>query len=439
MPDIEENPTLPEVQDLYKDQKTGVKTRKVRKERPPFQKAEWYLFGGVTLLLVIGILVSWGSLIQSAKGILGVTVGTWVDYIWVAILFLLLLDGMILYLLIRKINRRGVLIMWGLMLIFALSGIGMQFGYSMAIAQRQQKENDLRQTQAVEHFMAAEQALAEGKYEQARIQYTYVLQLVPNFPSAMERLVEVQLQVSALLTPTVTPTPTIQPTPDTRGQEDMFSQAIQHMLLKEWQEAFDDLEALRNLDPEYRVVEMDGLYYQVLRTLGYERIFGNTERGIAGGNLEEGIYYLNLAEKFAPLDTYANQAREWARRYLNAAAYWDINWERVVTLFQAVVNAYPNMTDVNLKTAAWRYITGMINYADQFAASGDACSAANWYQQAYDANSAYNRLRADEVEYLTTSLQDVYTKCYPPTPTSPPVIPTPEVTPTEGTPTEPTP
>ena len=431
-PDVRTN--MPGEQENSSNLRTGIKPKKVKVLHAPFQRLEWYLFAGITVLLVAGILLSWGGLIQSAKGMLGATIGKWVNYFWLIILFLLLLDGLILFILTRKWNRRGILVMWGLMLIFALSGIGMQFGYSTALAQRQGKENDLKQTQAVEHFMFAEQALAEGNYEQARIQYTYVLQLVPNFPNAMERLVEVQIHISALLTPTITPTPTLQPTPDTRGQEEMFAQALQHMTLKEWQETFDDLEALRNLDPAFRMVEMDGMYYLVLRMLGYERIFGNTERGISGGNLEEGIYYLNLAEKFAPLDTYANQAREWARRYLNAAAYWDVNWEKVVTLFQAVVNAYPSMTDVNLRTAAWRYITGMIHYADQFAASGDACSATNWYQMAYDANNSYNRLRADEIEYLTLALQEVYIKCYPPTPTRPPATATPESTPTLETP-----
>lgn len=417
---------------------TPVKTGKREAIRPVYQKWEIITFLAVSAALVLFSLLFWGIFLSYYQNFIGAslsslaakmtgsirTILTIIQIIigWPLILFILALDIFLLFISYRK-SKRGIFIIWGLMIVFLLAGAGLAVGYNNAQADRVNLANSQRVLQAAEHYQIGEQAILDGNYELADLQFKYVLQLDPNFPGLVDRMVLVQQQLNLQLTPTITPTPTIQPTPDTRSQDEIFAQALGHRDNREWVEMFTDLETLRNIDPTYKALEMDGLYYLALRNLGVQQIIGDYERSIHGGYLEEGIYSLNLAEKFAPLDTQANQYRSWARNFINGLAYWDVDWERVTYSLQQVANALPNLTDSNNITAARYYVMSLIHYADQFA--GDACTAYQKYQAAMDANYQYNRLNGDEANDLQTKIDEAYLKCYPPTPTSMPVTPTP--------------
>lgn len=417
---------------------TPTKTGKREAIRPEYQKWEIVTFLAVSAALVFFSLLFWGIFLNYYQNFIGAslsslaakmtgsirTILTIIQIVigWPLILFILALDVFLLFISYRR-SKRGIYIIWGLMIVFLLAGAGLAIGYNNAQADRVNLANSQRVLQAAEHYQIAEQAILDGNYELADLQFKYVLQLDPNFPGLVDRMVLVQQQLNLKLTPTITPTPTLQPTPDTRSQDEIFAQAIGHRDNREWLEMFTDLEALRNIDPTYKALEMDGLYYLALRNLGVQQIIGDYERNIHGGYLEEGIYSLNLAEKYAPLDTQANQYRSWARNFINALAYWDVDWERVVYSLAQVANALPNLTDSNNITAARYYVMSMIHYADQYA--GDACTAYQKYQEAMDANYQYNRLNGDEVNNLQTNIDEAYLKCYPPTPTRMPVTPTP--------------
>ena len=61
--------------------------------------------------------------------------------------------------------------------------------------------------------------------------------------------------------PKATIPPLVSPTPDTRGVEDLIKQAQDNLRNKDWDAAITTLDNIRNVDPTYRVVDVDGMYY----------------------------------------------------------------------------------------------------------------------------------------------------------------------------------
>jgi hypothetical protein len=85
--------------------------------------------------------------------------------------------------------------------------------------------------------------------------------------------------------------------------------------------------------------------------------------------------------------------------------------------------------DVNHMTSAWRYVEGMIHYADAFAAGNDPCNAGTWYQNALNANSTYRVLSQSTIDEISGKIDKAALECW--GPTSAPVVET--YTPTETT------
>ncbi|MRR31443.1 hypothetical protein EG834_14220 [bacterium] len=271
--------------------------------------------------------------------------------------------------------RRGPWIWLGiLILILGIAGGGFM-GYSAAMRQRQAAEINQVPAAATTHFELGLADMAEGRLAMAQQRFEYVLEIDPTFPGAADKLAEVMIAQAQVLTPTPQPSPTVSPTPDLRGVEEVYNQAVDQVRNQQWAQAFDSLQALRNLDPHYKAVDVDGLYYIVLRYRGVEMILNE-------GNLESGIYNLTLAEKFAPIDVDAASYRTWARYYLNGASYWGIDWGRVVTIFSEIYPAFPNLRDGSNMTATERYRIAAIKYADQLMLQEEFCQAKEMYQNA---------------------------------------------------------
>ncbi len=413
------------------------KQKKAPKTRLAFSLTDLIIFLSVSGILVLVSMIFWIDFLYSIRLLIGAAFASYVNLAGLAIGVILLVFCFLLFIVSRR-SWRGIWIVWGVLCFLMVAGIGLSIGIKVAMQDRRDAETIVYTEKATIAFQAGERFLQEGKLELARSQFQYVLQLDPKFPGAFDKLVEVESQLAFQLTPTVTPTITPIPTIDTRNQDEIYNQVLQHMAAKEWGEMLEDLETLRNVNPDYKVIEMDGMYFLALRMRGIELIFGNTQRQLAGGNLEEGIYLLNLAAKFAPLDSYAIQVMDWARLYINAAAYWGINWSEVVNRFAPIAAAFPNMIDINHITAAKRYVEGMVYYADYFAARNDYCNAGTWYQNAYNANLTYNVLNQTVVAEITAEYDYAVLQCW--GPTSAPVVETatsttPLETPTE-TPTE---
>ncbi len=299
-------------------------------------------------------------------------------------------------------KRRWLLILGGIFAVLALAAVGGFFGYQQAISERVKKESDQRTLVATTHFQMGLEALQEGKYGRARDQFEYVIALDPSFPGASDKLTEVMLAMATVATPTTAPTPTIyiSPTPDTRTEDQLYTEAQQLMRAQDWDNAILTLDALRTANLEYHPLDVDGMYYIALRNRGINKI-------TIEGNLEGGIYDLSVAETFAPIDKQADSYRTWARYYLTASSFWDVDWAKVVDYFGQIYQALPNLRDGSNYTAVERFRIASRKYGDQLAAAGDYCAARDQYK---------NSLSISDDPSLAPTATAIKLLCQPPTP-----------------------
>ncbi len=305
------------------------------------------------------------------------------------------------------------------MLVFV--AIGGLLGYRAGIQQRLDKEASQVALVATEQFQLGLQDQKDGKLDQARQRFEYVVQINPGFPGIADKLAEVMVAINLAETPTAVPTPTLTPTPDLRGVEELLAQARQQLANKDWTGTMATLDTLRKDNLDFHTVDVDGMYYEALRNLGVDNILKN-------GQLETGLYDLALAERFGPIDTEADGYRNWARLYLTGASFWAADWPQVINYFQQVYQALPNLRDGSGMTAVERYRTALVKYGDQLAAAGDFCKAQTQYEAA---------LAVSPDPTVQPTAEYAAGKCAAGTqqaqPTQESATATPQVTPTSGT------
>ncbi len=271
--------------------------------------------------------------------------------------------------------KRWPWILIGLVIILIGGLLGAALGYQRGVAIRKAREEGTVLLNATTQYQLGIQEFEAGRYEIARKRFEFVIQLKPDFPGASQKLAEVMLAQAMVEEPTMAPTPTtaFTPTPDLRGEEELFRQAQEDMLNKQWDAVITTLDKLRKLNIGYRTVEADGMYYMALRFRGIDKI-------LLQGSLEGGIYDLALSERFAPLDRDADGYRTWARMYLAGASFWGLDWPRVIEYFSQIVAALPNLRDGSNWTAIERYRVAFIRYGDQLVLVGSYCDAVEQYE-----------------------------------------------------------
>lgn len=320
----------------------------------------------------------------------------------------------------RKPSRwKSILIsVLGFLLLVSLGGFG---GYSSGIGVRKNAEEAITSQQLSEQFSYALVDIEFGRYDVAKQRLEYIIDKDPGYPGAQQKLTEVLV---ASTIPTAAPTPTLTATPDFSGAENAFQRAQQLISAQDWPGAITALDTIRKLDATYKTAQVDGMYYFALRNQGYDLI---TKQG----NLEGGIYYLTLAERFGPLDNNSVGLRDGARAYITGASFWELDWAQAVSYFEQVGAGWPSMWDGTM-TAAQRYFIALMRYGDELFAKGDYCAA----YDIYEAASGIGTLEAGSANNANQAFQ----QCYPPTEVIvPTAIPTTETAPTEPPTVEPTP
>ncbi|TLN12056.1 hypothetical protein FDZ74_10355 [bacterium] len=306
--------------------------------------------------------------------------------------------------------RRGRWIWLGILVLILGVAAGGGLGYSTGMQDRKSGELNQITTASTTQYELAMADISENRLAMAQQRLEYVLDIDPAYPGATDKLAEVMILQAQVLTPTPQPSPTVSPTPDLRGVEEIYNQAVELVKSKQWSQAYDTLQALRNSDANYKAVDVDGMYYIVLRYRGVEMILNE-------GNLEGGIYNLTLAEKFAPIDVDAKSYQTWARYYLNGASYWGIDWGQVVSIFSEIYPAFPNLRDGSGMTATERYRIAAKEYGNQLMLAEDYCKAKEMYQMSLN-------LSPDEL--VQSALNDATTRCD--EANAPPVEPPPDWT-----------
>lgn len=310
----------------------------------------------------------------------------------------------------------------GFILLIALGGFG---GYSSGIGVRTSAEDSIITKQLSEQYSFALVDIEFGRFETAKQRLEFIIANDPSFPGASEKLTEV-LVLSVI--PTPTPMPTVTSTPDFSGAESAYQRAQQLILAQDWAGALNALDTIRKLDPSYKTAQVDGMYYFSLRNYGHALI---TQQG----NLEGGIYYLTLAERFGPLDNTAVGLREGARMYITGASFWELDWKQAVDYFSQVGAGWPSMWDGTM-TASQRLFNASMRFGDELFARQDYCGAYDQYKVAsgignLDDVAAKNSNQAFQICFPATPTVIVVTTAPAEATTPPVVIDTPTEIPTD--------
>lgn len=296
------------------------------------------------------------------------------------------------------------LVLLGLLALIVLGALGALGGYFTALNDREQNEQRIVSTEVADQFLLGLIAYERGQYEIARQHFEYILKIDPGNQAAATKLTETLLKLGeddAL--PTIAPTPTLTPTPDTRSQEELFQAAMTHRDQQNWTALIDTLNTLRIRNPEYKPVEIDGLFYLAYRNRGVQRIQ-------VEGNLEGGIFDLNRAELFGYLDVEAANYRTWASRYITGVSFWGVDWQEVINYFQPLAISAPYLSDSDFFTVQDRLATAQVEVNNDLVqkarlryAAGNWCEAFNLYNEA----DAYIQLIQADLE----KFEDARNKC----------------------------
>jgi len=324
----------------------------------------------------------------------------------------------------KKKVRRGKWIWLGILAMLLIAAAGIGLGYYSALQARQAAEIEQRLDLANKQFALALNDQAAGNFELAKQRFEYILQIYPDYPDIDQKLVEIGVALAQhqgntqLVTPVpdVTAQPTLSiivPTVDTKSVSRLFTQAQDQYRAGDWSGLYTTVTSLRDIDPTYEPVKVDGFYYVALRNRGIT--------DVQAGNLEIGLYDFALAEEIAPLDADAANYRSWAIMYLNAGSWWSVNWQNAVDQFASLYNSLPNLMDSSGITVTERYARALIGYGDTL-------------QQAYEWCNAVPQYEKSRSIYPVPGINDIITKaeeyC-----ASPPPTPTPTVDPYAPTPT----
>lgn len=324
----------------------------------------------------------------------------------------------------KPIRKKHTAWIWiGILGMLVIIAIGSGIGYKMAIDLRNKQELNQRLVLATTQFELALNDEKSGNLDLARQRLEYILKIYPTYPGLDEKLKDVMLASALtkgpldLTTPvpneTVTVAAPVVPTVDTKNLSILFNQAQAQLSGKDWTGLLATVLNMRNIDPFFQAVKVDGMYYMALRNNGIDKI--------KEGSLEVGLYYFSLAQQFAPIDNDAESYRIWARMYDNAGSYWQINMQQAAALYSELYALVPNLVDSSGITVRSRYAGALEGYGDYLQQTFMWCDAVPQFESAMGIKAS---------DALNTKLTQAREYC-----ANPPATPTPTEDPNAPTPT----
>jgi tetratricopeptide (TPR) repeat protein len=215
-------------------------------------------------------------------------------------------------------KRRWIWIL-GPFYVITIIAASVLLGYRGGLAERSALQRQAKVQVIEEQLDLGIQELLGGQFERAKDRFEYVLTLDPYHEAATEllgRAMEGLNQPTHTPKPAATPTPT--ETPDLGSYEGIFQSAQSAFNRGDWTTTLDLLLRLRGEEPGYRLDEVNRLMASALRNRGMDKLFQ--------GRIELGVYDLNLAERFGPLDGQAASWRRSAVYYSYANSFFGLDW-----------------------------------------------------------------------------------------------------------------
>ncbi|MCX6056007.1 MAG: hypothetical protein NTZ74_14050 [Chloroflexi bacterium] len=280
----------------------------------------------------------------------------------------------------KKKVRRGKWIWLGILLVFVITAIGAAIGYSLALNARISEETNQKLIIATTQFEIAIQDQKAGRLDMSMQRLKYILEVYPNYPGIDEKIKEVMVAIALINPATISQEATTQstfvavPTKDTKETSALLNQAQAQLAGSDWQGLLTTVNQLRDIDPEYEPIKVDGLLFYALRYNGVSEI--------KNGHLEVGLYYFAMAEQLAPIDKEAESFRTWAKMYLNAGSWYGLNWPNAIDGFYQIYTMVPNLMDSSGITAKMRYEQSLEGYGDFLETTNAWCDAVVQFEAA---------------------------------------------------------
>ncbi len=258
----------------------------------------------------------------------------------------------------RRLGPTTLVIIVFAILMVAMVAVASVAGFYAGVNDRElEAQRDL-----AEHYDRGINHLSAKQYELAAAEFEYVLQLQPEYPGARERLAEARRRQ------TVVPTPTTSAV-IVHAAEQVYQQAVQAYEAQDWPLTIERLRQVRALDPLYQPAAVEDLLFTTALTYGKQLL--DSEQ------IEEGLYYLDMASELRPLDQDTVYQRQMAAMYLTARGYWGADWQQAITRFSELYSLAPGYKDVSL-----RLVQAQVSYGDQFSKTLDFCPAEQQYTSA---------------------------------------------------------
>jgi tetratricopeptide (TPR) repeat protein len=272
-------------------------------------------------------------------------------------------------------RKRRVSLVWILLgvliLVVAAGSVAGYFAGAKLHAERQQQKIDAYN---VDQLQLAATDIKDGNYKRAVERLESILKNDPNFPGAGQLREQALAAMNATPTPLPTATQVPSPTPDAPRAEQLLAEAKQEFIDKKYIDMITTLLKLKVEVPGYQPERVDGLLWVGLRYHGVHLIEETN-------HLTEGMYYLDLAANYAPLDKKAADQMEWARVFLaiyqSAYYYRNKDIEKSWHYFEQAVAMRPTYSD----TLVGDYADILVQNGDQLV-NQNACAAWWFYEQA---------------------------------------------------------
>lgn len=178
--------------------------------------------------------------------------------------------------------------------------------------------------------------LHQGNYQLAEANFEAVLREQPDNVGVQQLLATARVAQ----TPTATPVPPT-PTPIITDKAELLARAKQAFDQKNWDSTINLLDQLRAIDGSYERTAVEDMRYTALVSRGLFRL--------SEGDIEAGLYDLDIASTIKPLSPQVESQRQMAAMYQNALYYVGADWSKAISLLTQVYKISPGYRDVALK------------------------------------------------------------------------------------------
>lgn len=289
----------------------------------------------------------------------------------------------------RMIGLLGVVLLaCGIMAMVALAGkLGAQAGVEQYLAHATATTN----AQIVDWFLRGVDELQKGNYPLAEANFTAVLKAQPNNTGVQELIATARVAQ----TPTAVPaTSTTEPTPVIADKASLFDTLKNANANQQWDTVINVADQLSALDGNYESATIADMRYNALVARATIRL--------NEGDIEAGLYDLDVASTIRALSPQVQQQRQVASMYQNAVNYFGADWDKAIQLLTQLYAAAPRYRDVAVKLLQAYERSG-----DAYVSTQQWCLAETHYNDAV-AIAANTR--------LTLKQSDAHTRCLTATP-----------------------